>query len=82
MQVSGWRHAPAELYPRGKDPLVTVGQEAEWDPESVWTQTRGIISLPLPGIEPPSSSPDAILTELPQLPINKCIFCNKGSCSL
>jgi hypothetical protein len=35
MWVSGQRHAPAALYPRGKDP---IGQEAGWAPEPVWTQ--------------------------------------------
>jgi hypothetical protein len=38
MGVSGRRHAPAALYPRGKDPPVPIGQEAGWAPEPVWTQ--------------------------------------------
>jgi hypothetical protein len=38
MGVSGQRHAPAALYPRGKDPPVPIGEEAVWAPEPVWTQ--------------------------------------------
>jgi hypothetical protein len=43
MGVSGQRHAPAALYPRGKDPRypgtpVPIGQEAGWASEPVWTQ--------------------------------------------
>jgi hypothetical protein len=38
MGVSGQRHAPAALYPRGKDPPVHTVQEAGWAPEPVWTQ--------------------------------------------
>jgi hypothetical protein len=38
MGVSGQRHAPAALYPRGKDPPVPIVQEAGWAPEPVWTQ--------------------------------------------
>jgi hypothetical protein len=39
MGVSGQHHAPAALYPQGKDPLwVPTGQEAGWNPEPVWTQ--------------------------------------------
>jgi hypothetical protein len=38
MWVSGQHHAPAALYPRGKDPPVSIGQKAEWAPEPVWTQ--------------------------------------------
>jgi hypothetical protein len=37
MEMSGQLHAPAALSPR-KDPLVPIGQEAGWDPESVWTR--------------------------------------------
>jgi hypothetical protein len=33
MGVSGQRHAPAALYPP-----VSIGQEAGWAPELVWTQ--------------------------------------------
>jgi hypothetical protein len=35
--VSGQRHAPAALYPRGKNPPVPIVQEAGWAPEPVWT---------------------------------------------
>jgi hypothetical protein len=38
MGVSGQHHAPAALYPRGKDPAVPIGEEAGWAPEPVWTQ--------------------------------------------
>jgi hypothetical protein len=38
MGVSGQRHAPAALYPRGKYPLVPIGQEAGWASEPVWAQ--------------------------------------------
>jgi hypothetical protein len=41
MEVSGQLHAPAAL-PPGKEPLVSIGQEAGWAPEPFWT----------PGIEP------------------------------
>jgi hypothetical protein len=36
--VRGQSHAPAELYPRGKDSTVPIGQEAGWSPDPVWTQ--------------------------------------------
>jgi hypothetical protein len=38
MGVSGQRHAPAALLPPGKGPQVSIGQEAGWAPEPVWTQ--------------------------------------------
>jgi hypothetical protein len=38
MGVSGQRHSPAALYPRGKDPRYPFVQEAGWAPEPVWTQ--------------------------------------------
>jgi hypothetical protein len=38
MGVSGQHHAPAALYPRGKDPPVSIVQEAVWASEPVWTQ--------------------------------------------
>jgi hypothetical protein len=38
MGVSGKRHAPAALYPQGKEPPVPIVQEAGWAPEPVWTQ--------------------------------------------
>jgi hypothetical protein len=37
MGVSGQRHAPATLYPRGKEP-VHIAYEAGWASELVWTQ--------------------------------------------
>jgi hypothetical protein len=37
MGVSGQHHAPAALYPRGKDP-GTHCTEAGWAPEPVWMQ--------------------------------------------
>jgi hypothetical protein len=51
--VSGQRHAPAALYPWGKDPPVPIGQEAGWVPEPIWGQrVEEKSSLPPPGIEP------------------------------
>jgi hypothetical protein len=52
MGVSGQRHAPAALYPRGKDPGTHctggwVGPRAGLD-----TDVRGKILSPLPEIEP------------------------------
>jgi hypothetical protein len=40
MGVSGQRHAPAALYPRGKDPRYPLNRrlEAGWTPEPVCTQ--------------------------------------------
>jgi hypothetical protein len=38
MGVTGQRHAPAALYPRGKRPQVPIEQEAGWAPEPIWTQ--------------------------------------------
>jgi hypothetical protein len=40
MGVSGRSHAPAALYPRGKDPPppVPIVQEAGWASEPVWTE--------------------------------------------
>jgi hypothetical protein len=38
MGVNGQRHAPAALYPQGKDPPVPIVQEAGWASELVWTQ--------------------------------------------
>jgi hypothetical protein len=78
MGVSGQRHAPAALCPRGKDPPGThctggwVGPRAGAD-----TEVRGKILLPLPEIEPLSpgspvrSQTDWLtdwLTEQPRLP--------------
>jgi hypothetical protein len=38
MAVSGQHHAPAALYPQGKDLPLPIGQEAGWAPEPVWKQ--------------------------------------------
>jgi hypothetical protein len=38
MRVSGQHHAPAALYPRGKEPSVPIGQEARWAPKPVRMQ--------------------------------------------
>jgi hypothetical protein len=38
MGVSGQHHAPAALYPWGKDPTVSIIQEAGWAPQPVWMQ--------------------------------------------
>jgi hypothetical protein len=38
----------------GKELPVPIIQEAGWAPEPVWTQARGKILLPLPGIKPQS----------------------------
>jgi hypothetical protein len=38
MEVSGQRHAPAALYPRGQDPRYPLSKRAGWDPEPVWTE--------------------------------------------
>jgi len=45
MEMSGQNRAPTSL------PPLPIGWEDEWTPEPVWT------SLPLPEIEPRSSSP-------------------------
>jgi hypothetical protein len=37
LEVSGQIHAPDAL-PQGKGPLVPIGQEAGWTPETAWTQ--------------------------------------------
>jgi len=37
MEACGQLHAPAALPPR-KDPLETIGLEAGWTPETVWTR--------------------------------------------
>jgi len=51
MEMSG------QLYPWGERP-VTIGQEAEWAPEPVWTVTkRNIPCQPVSRIKLWSSSP-------------------------
>jgi hypothetical protein len=39
MEVSGQLHASAAL-PPGKEPLMTIEQEAAWAPEPLWTRFR------------------------------------------
>jgi hypothetical protein len=45
MEVSGQLHALATLSP-GKEPPVSIGEEVEWTPESVWTTWRKLFTLP------------------------------------
>jgi hypothetical protein len=45
---------PGSALAPGKGPPVPIVQEAGWAPEPVWTQARGKILSPLPGIEPRS----------------------------
>jgi hypothetical protein len=47
MGVSGQRHAPAALYPLGKDTRYPLERRAGWASEPVWTQ----------GLEEKSSAP-------------------------
>jgi hypothetical protein len=63
MGVSGQRHAPAALYPLGKDPGTHwtggwVGPRAGLD-----TEARRKILCPLPGIEPVSPGRPAHYTD-------------------
>jgi hypothetical protein len=69
MGVSGQHHAPGRALPPGKGPPVPIGQKVGCAPEPVWTQRLEEKPLPLPGIEPRSSSPLSVtvLTELPRL---------------
>jgi hypothetical protein len=48
-RVSGQRHAPAALYSQGKDPTISIGQEARRASELVWTQRLQKNPLPPPG---------------------------------
>jgi hypothetical protein len=53
MRVTGQRHAPAALYPRGKDPPGTHFTGGWVGPSVVLNiEVRRKILLPLPGIEP------------------------------
>jgi hypothetical protein len=45
---------PGRALAPGKGPPVPIVQEAGWASEAVWTQARGKILSPLPGIEPRS----------------------------
>jgi hypothetical protein len=47
---------PGRALPPGKWPPVPIVQEAGWAPEPVWAQRIEENPLPLPGIEPRSSS--------------------------
>jgi hypothetical protein len=75
MGVSGQRHAPAVLYPQGKDPPVPNGQEAGWAPEPVWTQRLEEKSFAFAGDQTWIAwltilQPNTIMTELPHLPMS------------
>jgi len=67
--VSSQLHFPAAL-PPGKQPLLSIGQEARWAPESVWMrwESKNSIIAPaenwIPIVQPVAQSP--IPTELPQ----------------
>jgi hypothetical protein len=45
---------PGRALVQGKELPLSIVQEAGWDPEPVWTEARGKILSPLPGIEPRS----------------------------
>jgi hypothetical protein len=45
MEVSGQLHAPAALPPE-KEPVVPIGEEAEWAPEPFWTVVKKKIPSP------------------------------------
>jgi hypothetical protein len=55
MGVSGLRHAPATITPRGKDPPGTHCTRG-WVGSGLDTEAREKFFLPLPRIEPPSPS--------------------------
>jgi hypothetical protein len=69
MVVSGQRHAPAALYPRGKDPRYPLDRRLGGPQSRSERRGQKKNSLPLSRIEPWSFSPwsDTILTELPLL---------------
>jgi len=52
-----WSASRTGRFTYGKEPPVPIAQEAGWGPEPVWTGGREKESLPLPKIEPWSSSP-------------------------
>jgi hypothetical protein len=68
--MSGQRHAPSTLYPRGR-PTAPIEQEARWAPEPVWTQrleeTLFASAEDRTSItRSPSPLSDTTLTELPR----------------
>jgi hypothetical protein len=70
MEVSGQLHAPTTLPPSpGERAPVSIGQEAEWASELVWTLWRKVKSLAPTGTQTLAVQPVAILTELSQLRI-------------
>jgi hypothetical protein len=74
MEVNGQLHAPAAL-PSGNEPLIPIGQEAGWAPESVWTQWG---REKFPGFKPLIIQPIAqhYTTELSQLLVlQMCDLC-------
>jgi len=44
MKVNGKLHAPAAL-PPGKEPLVSIREEAGWTPEQIWNLVYFIKSI-------------------------------------
>jgi hypothetical protein len=52
MEVSGQLHTPVAL-PLGKESPVSIGQEAEWVPQPVWTRWRRE-KIPAPSENNPS----------------------------
>jgi hypothetical protein len=78
--VSGQRHDPAALHPRGKKSPVPTGQKAGWAPEPVWTQRLEEKSFASAGIKPQSPGrpvcSHAILAELPRLSITSLAYFN------
>jgi hypothetical protein len=54
MGMSGQRHVPAALYPRGKGIPVPIVQEVGWAPEQGLDTGQKKNPPPLPGMEPRS----------------------------
>jgi hypothetical protein len=65
--MSAQRHIPTALYTWAKDLRYSLDRTLGGPPEPVWTQARGNILSPLPGIEAGSVRSQTILTELPRL---------------
>jgi hypothetical protein len=78
MEVSGQLHAPAALT-LGKEPPVSIGQEAAWAPGPVWTTWRKFLTLPGQELLPlgtPTCSQSLYRLRYPgstQFPIGKAI---------